>query len=266
MTGDPLATFCADVRQFSSGRHMPWRVFADFVELATISLSQPFVRSPVREERYAQILRPYSGEEANALAKLLAFVVEGLERDQPNPDDFLGRAFMRLELNDHWKGQYFTPMPVARCMAEMNIADTGADQPEILTACDPACGSGVMIIALANALRAAGVNYQHRLHVTAQDIDATAAHMAFIQLALLHVPAIVVVGDSLMPPDRPEAQRDVYYTPAHCLGFWSAKLRRRAGSTLSSGDAVRVEPAPVTAPAPARQIQLGLFGGGIRHG
>ena len=54
-------------------------------------------------------------------AKCFAIVVEALER---NPDqDFLGRLYMSLELGNHWKGQFFTPYDVCRCMAEITIQD-----------------------------------------------------------------------------------------------------------------------------------------------
>ena len=52
-----------------------------------------------------------------------------------------------------------------------------------------------MVIALAEAMRAEGINYQRQLHVTAIDIDPRVVHMAYIQFSLLHVPAEVVVGD-----------------------------------------------------------------------
>ena len=48
----------------------------------------------------------------------------------------------------------------------------------------------------------------------------TAAHMTMIQLSLLHLPATIIVGDTLA-----NERRDVFYTPAFHLGGWGARLR-----------------------------------------
>jgi hypothetical protein len=45
--------------------------------------------------------------------------------------------------------------------------------------------------------------------------------MAYIQLSLLGVPAVVVVGDTLRLEERAR-----WYTPAHVVGGWTMKLRR----------------------------------------
>jgi hypothetical protein len=83
---------------------------------------------------------------------------------------------------------------------------------------EPAVGSGAMIVALAEAIRDAGFNYQQLLHVAAVDIDRRAVHMAYIQFSLLHIPAIVPVGDSL--PMR-------FYEEAHA-GPCHGRLERKA--------------------------------------
>ena len=48
----------------------------------------------------------------------------------------------------------------------------------------------------------AEINYQQHLHVTAVDVDSRAAHMAYVQLALLNVPAVVIVGNTLTLEER----------------------------------------------------------------
>lgn len=62
---------------------------------------------------------------------------------------------------------------------------------------ESACGAGGMCIAVAEAMTERGLNYRACAHITAIDVDATAVHMAYIQLSLLHVPASVVHGNSL---------------------------------------------------------------------
>src|SRR2546425_10789095 len=105
------------------------------------------------------------------------------------PTDVLGRLYHRLEIHNHQSGQFFTPYPVCLMMAKMLVHDAKhlVEEQEFIRAQEPCVGSGAMIIALAQACRDAGVHYQRELHVTAIDLDATAVHMAYVQLFLLHI-------------------------------------------------------------------------------
>ena len=78
-----------------------------------------------------------------------------------------------------------------------------------------------MVIALAHAMKDLGINYQQHLHVTAVDVDAKCVHMAYLQLALLHIPAVIVHGNSLSLEEHAH-----WYTPAHILDGWRLKLAR----------------------------------------
>lgn len=49
---------------------------------------------------------------------------------------------------------------------------------------------------LSREMLSQGVNYQ-QTHVTAVGVDIRAVHMAYLQLSLLHVPAIIIHGNSL---------------------------------------------------------------------
>ena len=77
-----------------------------------------------------------------------------------------------------------------------------------------------MVIALAHEIRELGINYQKHLHVTAVDVDPKCVHMTYLQLSLLHVPAIVVHGNSLSLEEFGH-----WYTPAHIMDGWDWKLR-----------------------------------------
>jgi hypothetical protein len=221
---DPAKEFEKLFRGFLPN-HSPSTVFTDFCALAALSLANAIIKDQERERRYMEIVGRYSREEANAYAHMLALVVEAL--DCETPPDFLGCMFHRLELHNRWKGQFFTPMTLCRMMAEMTLGDK--------------VGAGAMLIAMATALRQRGINYQQHMHVTAIDVDPVAAHMAFIQLSLLHVPAEVYIGNTLSLE-----MRECYQTPAHHLGFWNAKLSRHWG----------VEQQPEVAAAPPVQTDV----------
>ena len=206
-----------------------------------------FVQRPRREERYLAIARRYTAEEMARFPR--AFGALAVELEEAGFDDVLGRAFMALELGSKWAGQFFTPFALCRVSASMMLGDLDATLGgrDFITVSDPAVGAGAMLIAAAAELHDRGIPYQQVMHATAQDIDARAAHMCYVQLSLLHIPAQVVVGDTL----RMEA-REVWYTPAHVLGLWSARLARRDREHESLLRTVAPELAPVPPPPPGR--------------
>jgi hypothetical protein len=119
-----------------------------------------------------------------------------LEHEQT---DVLGRLYHRLEIHNEQSGQFFTPYPVCLAMAKMLVHDAKhlVEEQEFIRAQEPCVGSGAMVIALAQALREEGMNYQQCLHVTAIDLDIVAVHMSYVQCTLLHIPAIILHGDTL---------------------------------------------------------------------
>jgi hypothetical protein len=215
--------FCKTLTSLA-GRHQTWRLFADFCELAAMCLSNVVCRSDEREQRYLAVAQTYDKDEMRVMCELLGIVTEGLEADNDRPScDFLGECFQELELASHWHGQYFTPWHLALALAQL-VGPT-ADHPAIrtrgwITASEPACGAGVMVLALAAAMRDQDLNPHTQLHVTAVDVDATAAYMAFIQFSLWHIPAVVVIGNSLSLEVRHQM-----WTPAHWLGMWDERMR-----------------------------------------
>jgi N-6 DNA Methylase len=208
-------------------RHSSWQVFADFVEMGATAFSNAvdLAEREARETRYMEVVKRYQPEEVQRFPEMLATLVSDLEDE---PEDVLGKTYHELELHNKWSGQYFTPFPLCRAMAKMIVGDAADLQQRIaergfLTASEPASGSGAMVIALALELKGQGVNYQQQLHVTAVDVDAKCVHMTYLQLALLHIPAVVVHGNSLSLEEYGR-----WYTPAHIMNGWNYRLRRAA--------------------------------------
>src|SRR3954468_468338 len=153
-----------------SYRHGAWQVFADFNEAAAISISNAvdLANREKREERYLQIVGRYKPDELAKFPEMLAELTLALEDEI---GDVLGRAFHDLELHNKWAGQFFTPYDVCRMMAKMTLSDKGDIEARVaergfVTACEPAVGSGAMVIALAQEMKDLGINYQQHLHVT----------------------------------------------------------------------------------------------------
>ncbi len=240
--------------QENCGRHQLHTVFSDFVEMAALALANAvdLRQRPGREKRYLEIVARYTREQVGNFTGALASLTMALEC--AGFADVLGSAFMELDLGSKWAGQFFTPYSVCQLMAGVNMVGLSEKikAQGFVTCCDPAVGAGALPIAFAEAMYLAGHNYQHCLHVTAQDVDARAAHMAFIQLSLLHVPATVIVGNSLSGE-----RREVWFTPAHVLGGWSRRLNKQTKEQEPAERAVAI-----TAPAvePIGEPELaGLF-------
>lgn len=206
------------------GRVSVREVFTDWVEMSAIAIrnrvdSHGFDK---REAQYEYLCSRYTAAEVAELARALSLVVTEMTA---NPRDILGETYMHLGISDKGHGQFFTPYSIARIMAEIQVDSMLAtlNDQESITVYEPAVGAGAMLIATTMALRARGINYQQRLHVTADDISPTAVHMAYVQLSLLHVPAVIYRRNSIT-----QETWDRWPTPAHVLGSWESRLRWRA--------------------------------------
>lgn len=217
--------------------HTPERVFSDFVEISALSISNSVDRSQFegREKRYLEIVSKYSKDEVQRFSRMLGELTLSLQSRTEggigNMDltDVLGETFMMMEFGNARAGQFFTPYSVSKLMALMTnggsdavIAENGFTRVQ-----EPACGAGGMVIAMADALGAGGHNFQETMHAICIDIDARCVHMAYLQLSLLGIPAVVVHGNALTLEVW-----GCWYTPMHMFGGWNAKLRR--GFTLAS--------------------------------
>lgn len=210
-----------------------WQVWEDLMAAMACSISNAVDRTPDkfkrREEQYERSIKNLGGVEVPA--QMLGIITMALEQD---PDqDFLGKLYMNLELGNHWKGQFFTPYNVCRMMAEMNFGDGVQSEVEskgYISVCDPCVGAGAMLIASANAMRRAKVNYQTNAVFVGQDIDRIAAMMAYIQISLIGCPGYVIMGNSLtnpptghiLSPQDADGQ-DVWITPMFQTDIWNMR-------------------------------------------
>ena len=172
-----------------------------------------------------QTVRKYSREEAETIKAMFVELQEGLE---VSPRDILGEIFMQLELGNSRMGQFFTPNHICQLMSEIALMAAVVTPDDVaervakhgfVTIHEPASGSGATIIAMMLAMQERGLNYQRHVHVTAVDLDSTAAMMAYVQLSLMHVPAVVVHGNTLSLEEYSH-----WYTPAHIMDGWNARL------------------------------------------
>lgn len=259
-----------------SQRHARWTVWADFVTMAAIEISNAVDCSNKahRTEMYRSIAKRYSADEHQLLGEMFTEVVLGME--EKTDQDFLGELFMTLELGNDHNGQFFTPYCVCTMMAQMNSTDLKQriEQDRWISVNDCACGAGALLVAFANECTRQEINFQTSVLFTAQDIDLISGCMCYIQLSLLGCPGYVVIGDTLLHPstsyDRrgllPRDGENVWYTPLYFTEAWHYRklfarldLMCRAAKETPGGTEQAASPEPPTKLNTTKNGQLTLF-------
>ncbi len=208
--------------QTLAGRYSPHLVWQDFLVMSACSIANACDKrfEAEREKRYMDAIGKYSKEEAALFPELFATVVLALDS---NPEqDFLGSLFGKLQLHNHWHGQFFTPYHIGSFMAKINVEDCKEQlkTKNMISVSDMCCGAGCLLISFANEMKNAKVNYQRRIIFVAQDVDLVAGLMCYIQLSLLGCTAVVKIGNSLTDPftnNEPLTEK-LWFTPMYMLG------------------------------------------------
>lgn len=204
------------------------RVFEDWIAVFAISISNSVDRAnwDEREQQYLEIINRYTPDEQQILVEASAELVVALERKhiKGGPTDLLGKVFHSLELHNKYHGQFFTPFHICEFMGQVALGDAGeADstlgealsQKGYVSVYEPCVGSGGMVLGFANAMYKQGLNYSKQMVAYCRDIDIKCVHMAYIQLSLYGIPAVVIHGNSLTNEELSK-----WYTPVFLMDGW----------------------------------------------
>jgi hypothetical protein len=239
----------------------------DFAELGALSMQNAVTLHDdawtKREERYMAIAKQYTPEEMKLFPEMLACLIQSLDTERLH--DVMGELWMSDEFRarSKWDSDVaFTPFELSLMMSQLTLPDS-LPAKGYITFSEPAAGTGGLVIACAQAFKEKGWNPQTQMHVHAVEIREVIAHLLYIQLSLLHIPAIVIHGDSLA-----QTVWSKWYTPAHIFGLWSFKLRREKETAVAnnqerSPDVLRPTPGRKKSQrvsTVSRKGQLGLFG------
>ena len=209
-----------------------WQVWQDLITAMACSLSNVADRTPgrfeKREKEYEDCIKRLGSVEVAGHA--FAIVVMALDS---NPDqDFLGSMYMRLELGNHWTGQFFTPYCISKMMAQISMQGVKEQVEEHgwISVCDPCIGGGAMLVAAANMAKENEVNYQNHMLFVGQDIDRIVGMMAYIQLSILGCPGYIAIANTItnpitghaLFPDEREGQ-EFWYTPFFFKQEWNMR-------------------------------------------
>ena len=223
----------------------PWQVWSDVIVAASCAVANKAGRGAPhfdeRENEYHECIDRLGG--VKKPAELFAQFVMDLEE---NPEqDFLGSMFMDLDLGSHWKGQFFTPYNLCRLMSNISL-EGAVDEIERKGWCsinDPACGAGATLIAAANEMRKAGINFQNYALFVGQDIDRVVGLMCYLQMSMLGMPGYVVIGNTLtnpatgrstLFPNEKEGQ-EIWETPMFHSAVWDMRKRCNLMDMFLSG-------------------------------
>lgn len=191
-------------------------VFTTFLELAATSFASQtdILNADKRAERYRSMTENMPMELQGEYGRLCLLLFMAIQDHRDDPIDILGAVYHELRLNNEWNGQFFTPDNISRMMAMMNGFGNQKESEEkpYVTISDSACGSGTMLVAAAWAMLQNNCDYTSKCLCVAQDIDIRCVWMAYVQLALYGIPAVVIHGNSLTTETW-----DKWYTP----NYWS---------------------------------------------
>ena len=136
-------------------------------------------------------------EMLSSYARMFALLTLVTREYAEDPCDILGDIYHELRLNNEWNGQFFTPDHICRLMAQLANVDVPEDKESPITINEPTCGSGTMVIGAVWAMQRKGIDYRRKSFFVAQDIDIRCVWMAYIQLSLYGIPAVVIHGNTL---------------------------------------------------------------------
>lgn len=211
------------------------KIFEDFVTTTAIAISNVADKfhADEREEQYMLIAKQYKPDELDTFAEMMAEIVAGLE-ENPN-QDFLGEMYMALDFGSSSAGQFFTPYSVCQLTASIcsdwAVLKSKIEENGFVSASDPACGAGALLVAFANACWKEEINYQEKVLFVAQDLDYVVGMMCYIALSYMGCAGYVVIGDTLCDPSTaydkrgllPRDNGRIWYTPMFYTPLWQGR-------------------------------------------
>ena len=237
-----------------SSRHSLWSVFEDWLKVCAISISNAvdWNHREEREQQYLETINKYTPNEQKILVETFSELVVALEREHTKggPMDLLGKVFHALELHNKYHGQFFTPFHICEFMGHIALGDGGEagnavsgalSEKGYVSVCEPCVGSGGMVLGFAKAMYLEKLNYCEQMVAYCCDIDIKCVYMAYLQLSLYGIPAVIIHGNSLTLEEWSQ-----WYTPMYMVNGWP--LRERVSNLLETIQSATKEKAEQPAP------------------
>lgn len=212
-------------------KHSIWNVFEDWLQVCSISISNTvdWIHQAEREEQYLETINKYTPEEQKILTKTFAELIDALQKEATTsgPCDLLGKVFHSLELHNKYRGQFFTPFHICEFMGRAVLGNIGEDgnaaqdsltQKGYVSVCEPCVGSGGLVLGFAKAMHTNKLNYSNQMVAYCCDIDIKCVYMAYLQLSLYGIPAVIIHGNTLT-----DEEWSRWYTPVYMVNGWAMR-------------------------------------------
>ena len=182
------------------------RVFSDWLEIVALSMHQlPYHSGDFEkdesfesyEAQYLKCVKPYSKEELIKFREMMMLLLLG--HSGSIYSDLLGEIAGECEVLNKHVGQFFTPYTVCQLKAQIVFSNVREliEERGIITVSDPAVGAGGLLIASADVIQQQGIDPRAHVQFRCTDISRNAFNMAYIQLSMLGLQAVVHYGDTL---------------------------------------------------------------------
>ena len=178
---------------FTNGKFHNTIVYEDVIRITAYFIALEY--EPEYKTKIEELTRKYTSEERGKLI-YLSYRLTNIYQKQEKPIDILGQIYHLINLNNKQTGQFFTPPHIQNLCADIMLNEEEIKKEKIILN-EPSCGSGGMPIAYAKALLEKGYNPKEKLIVHANDLDQLCSYMAFLQLSMYDIPAVVTNGDGL---------------------------------------------------------------------
>lgn len=181
------------------------------------------------EKRYMDIASTYKPNDLKLFSRAFAEIYreyQAMLDGNREWTDLAGEIYMESATSNDKSGQFFTPYCISRACAEADITEEDVkekltnDPDDVIKILEPSCGAGGMIIAAAEVLQNHKVNYAWNMCADCTDVDERCVCMAYLQLSLLGIPAIIHHGNSLTLEEWSR-----WYTPAYIFNSMHFKHR-----------------------------------------
>lgn len=210
--------------------HTIANIFYDFVEMFALEIAIGVgIETEKRIETFKRTASKYSQEELKHYQCFKAEIMNEFIKNDGEEivfQDVLGVLFHELELQNHYKGQFFTPYVLSLAMSKVSLDINGylnnLENEDFIELGESACGAGGMAIASCQIASESNINYAEKLIWTLQDLDLMCVYMSYIQLNLIGAAAVIHHMNSLSIEHF-----DTFYTLAYvannCLERVKAK-------------------------------------------
>lgn len=193
-----------DKGTYKVGRH---EFLSDLFEMSAIAISNQFdfLQAEEREKTYVALINKYDKGMQQLIVQTFDEIYKLLS-NQYNPvigfADYLGEIYMKSETSSSKSGQFFTPYNLSKLCAKCSLNEVAIkeamEQDKIIKLHEPTCGSGGMIIAVADVLyNDYHFNISRNLLVECGDIDKRCVRMSYLQLSLAGIPAVIFQRDGI---------------------------------------------------------------------